>query len=124
MRYAVTAAMLVAALAAVPVGGVAATPQRAQATAKAPAKAMAATHATSGIVRSIDTGTLVITRSGKKGGEMTFALNPSTHREGTVEVASPVSVRYRTEGKAFIATAITVEHVKQQAAAHKAPSVR
>jgi hypothetical protein len=71
----------------------------------------APTHATSGVVKSVDDATLVITRSGKAG-EMTFTLNPSTHREGTISVGAPVSVRYHAEGKTNIATAVQA-HAKK-----------
>ena len=87
--------------------------------AKAAAKhASAASHATTGVVKSVDANTLVITRPGKKGGEMTFTVNPSTHREGAVEVGSNVSVRYQQEGSSRIATAITARPAKQTEA-HK-----
>jgi hypothetical protein len=90
-----------------------------KATAKAAAKhATAANHATTGVVKSVDANTLVITRPGKKGGEMTFTLNPSTHREGTVEVGSNVSVRYQEDGSSRVATAITARPAKQTEA-HK-----
>ena len=88
--------------------------------AKAAAKhATAANHATTGLVKSVDANTLVITRPGKKGGEMTFTLNPSTHREGAVEVGSNVSVRYQEDGSSRVATAITARPAKQTEA-HKA----
>lgn len=77
-----------------------------------------ASHATTGIVKSIDANTLVITRPGKRSGEMTFQISASTQRDGTIEVGSPVAVRYLEEGQNHIATAITAQHVKQHAAAH------
>ena len=96
----------------------------AQTQAKMPAKAAAAknvtaaSHATTGVVKSVDANTLVITRPGKKGGEMTFAVNSSTHREGAVEIGSNVSVRYQQEGSSRVATAITARPAKQSDA-HK-----
>jgi hypothetical protein len=78
-------------------------------------------HATKGVVKSVDASTLVITRTGKKGGEMTFAMNPDTHSQGTVAVGTPVAVRYREEGKTYVATAITAQQPKQRAA-HAAAS--
>jgi hypothetical protein len=43
-------------------------------------------HATKGVVKSMDATKLVISRSGR---DMSFALNPSTQREGNVKVGSP-----------------------------------
>jgi hypothetical protein len=112
----VAMAVLVGALAAVPAAGFAAPAANAQTTAaKRPAKATAARHATTGVVKSIDEKTLVITRPGKKGREMTFALNSSTQREGTVTVGSTVSVRYQEEGKTHVASALMVRPAKQTA---------
>ena len=112
----ITTALLVGALAAVPAAGFAAPAAKAQTTtAKRPAKAAAARHATTGVVKSIDATTLVITRPGKTGREMTFALDPSTQREGTVAVGSTVSVRYREEGKTHIASALMVRPARQAA---------
>jgi hypothetical protein len=107
-------ALLVGAMAAVPAAGFAAPAAKAQTTAaKHPAKATAPGHATTGVVKSIDEKTLVITRPGKKEHEMTFALNPSTQREGTVAVGSTVSVRYQEEGKTHVASALMVHPAKQ-----------
>lgn len=105
-------ALLVGAMAAVPAAGFAAPAAKAQTTAAT--KAVAA-HATTGVVKSIDEKTLVITRPGKKGHEMTFALNPSTQREGTVAVGSTVSVRYQEEGKTHVASALMVRPAGQPA---------
>jgi len=79
------------------------------------------THATHGIVKSVDAGTLVITRTGKAGGEMTFALDPTTHRQGTVAVGTQVDVRYHEDGKTYVATAITAQQSKPKAAGAAAP---
>jgi hypothetical protein len=119
MRKYVTTALLVSALAGAPVVGLSAAPAGAQTPAGAKrASTKAATHATRGVVKSVDASTLVITRSGKGQGEMSFTMEPSTHREGEVAVGAPVSVRYREEGKTYIATAVSVQQSKQQAA-HK-----
>jgi hypothetical protein len=119
MRSALIAAIVVGML-VVPTVGFTATPapSPAQTPAKHPSSTNVASHATTGVVKSMDAGALVITRSGKQGGEMTFVLNPSTHKEGAVAVGSTVSVRYREDGKTYIATAITAKPTKQQAA-HK-----
>ena len=79
------------------------------------------THATKGTVKSIDASTLVITRKGKTGGVMTFALNPATHLQGTVAVGTSVDVRYREDGKTYVATAITAQQPKPQAVHAAAP---
>ena len=119
MRKYFTTALLVGALAGAPVVGFAAAPAGAQTPAGAKhAPTKAATHATRGVVKSVDASTLVITRTGKGQGEMSFTMEPSTHREGDVAVGAPVSVRYREEGKSYIATAVSVQQSKQQAA-HK-----
>ena len=80
------------------------------------------THATRGIVKSVDDTALVITRTGKMHGDMTFAINADTHREGTLAVGTPVAVRYHANGKTYMATAITAQQPKQ--AAHAAPAKR
>ena len=123
MRNVLTIAILVGTLSAVPVVGFGATPKRAQSAAKPSSKATTATHATTGIVKSMDATKLVITLSGKKGREMTFTLDPSTQREGTPAIGSSVSVRYHDERRTHMATAIVVQPAKQQAA-HKAPAAR
>lgn len=79
--------------------------QKPKATAKAAAKA--ATHSTSGIVRSMDTGTLVIAKNDKATKTDTFVLNATTVKKGEVTVGAKVSVRYTTEGGQNIATAVT-----------------
>jgi hypothetical protein len=80
----------------------------------------AATHTVKGTVKSIDNSTLVLTP--KKGSEMTFALDTSTAREGAPAVGSEVSVKYHTEGKTMMATAITAQPAKQVASSKPAPS--
>jgi Cu/Ag efflux protein CusF len=118
MRKPITTLLLMSALSAVPVVGFAATAGKAQTSpvAKHASANAVATHATRGIVKSVDAQTLVVTRTGKKHGEITFVLNPSTHREGTLAVGAPVSVRYRQDGKTYVATAISVHQPRQQAA--------
>ena len=78
------------------------------------AKSTVATHSTSGTVKSIDGSTLVITRPGQKN-EMTFTVNSSTQKDSTVAVGSHVTVRYQSEGKSMVATAITEQPTKQTA---------
>ena len=85
-----------------------------KAAAKAAAKSTMATHSTTGTVKSIDSNTLVISKPGKKG-DMTFAVNGSTMKDGTVGVGSNVTVRYQAEGKSMVATAISEKPAKQMA---------
>jgi hypothetical protein len=80
-------------------------------------KASATIHVTRGIVKSIDATTLVITKTAAKGPETTFTLDSSTQRQGTIAAGASVDVRYRTEGKSRMATAIAVHEAKQPAAA-------
>lgn len=115
MRHVITTALVAGALAAVPVVGFAATPRTTPKPtgqhASAPKQAVAI-RATSGIVKSMDANTLVITRQGKKQEEMTFSLNASTRRDGAIAVGSPVSVRYQREGNKDVATAIAVRNLQ------------
>jgi hypothetical protein len=67
----------------------------------------AATHAVRGVVKSIGPHSLVIARSSKEPSDLVFVLTPSTLQAGTIAVGATVSVRYRTEGKALVATAVT-----------------
>jgi hypothetical protein len=88
--------------------------------ASTPAKAKAAhqIHATTGTVKSVDANTLVISRQDKKKSELSFTLNSSTHRDGSIVVGAPVSVRYEAEGTGRVATAVAVRPAST-AAAHK-----
>ena len=111
MRQFITALALVAACSA---AAMAAQTSPAKPAAKAAAKSTVATHSTTGTVKSIDSSTLVIAKPGK-GGEMTFAVNGSTQKDGTVGVGSNVTVRYQGEGKSMVATAISERPAKQMA---------
>lgn len=73
------------------------------------APAAAAMHAVRGVVKSVGPKSLVITRSSKKPSDLTFVLTPSTLRAGTIVAGATVSVRYRTEDKVLVATAVTVD---------------
>jgi hypothetical protein len=112
MKKYMTAAFLIGALSLVPSAGFAA-PAAQKAKPAAKASASAATHATRGTVKSIDDSTLVITRSGKNHSDMTFTVNGSTQREGTIAAGTAVSVRYREDGKTNVATAIHAETAKK-----------
>lgn len=78
-------------------------------------------HALSGVVKSVDATRLVITRAGKHPAEMTFVVNPATQREGAISVGAAVQIRFRTEGRSQVATAILATPPKLPAAA-KPPS--
>ena len=68
----------------------------------------ASTHATKGVVKSIDDNALVVSRPSNRG-DITFKLSPTTHRDGTIVVGSTVSVRYHEAGKDHVATAIALQ---------------
>jgi hypothetical protein len=125
IRYAVAIAVVVGAVAVVPRLGHGATPasQARPVTTAATVKGEAkdTSHATTGIVKAVSASTLVITRSAKPGNEMRFEVSPFAHREGTVAIGSPVSVRYREDGATHVATAITVQQAKPQAASRTQP---
>lgn len=92
------------------------TPAKTTKTATAPKPAATpVTHATRGVVKTVDASSLVITRA--KGAETTFVLNTSTQRQGDIAPGANVSVRYHTEGKDKVATAVSVQQPKQPAAA-------
>ena len=123
MRKYIATAVLAAAVMALPVVGFATARQAAPAAAnkeatKTTTKA-APTHATTGVVKSVDDSTLVITKGGKKPEEMTFILNGNTHKEGAVAAGTPVSVRYHEDGKTHVATAVTVEQTKTHSSTKK-----
>jgi hypothetical protein len=104
MRQFMTALALVAACSMAVVTTIGA---QAKPATKTAAKSTMATHSTTGTVKSIDSNTLVISKPGKKGGDMTFTVNGSTQKDGTVSVGSNVTVRYQNEGKTMVATAIS-----------------
>ena len=77
-------------------------------------KPAAATHATSGVIKSVDSTSLVITKmNGKKSEDVNFALDSATQKKGELAVGAAVDVRYRTEGSSNVATAVTV-HAKKK----------
>ena len=94
MRYTLTAFMLAGILATSGLAfAQAAKPSSNSAAKSAAAKpAAAATHSVQGVVKSVDASSLVITKSGKKGGDMTFKLDSTTQRDGSITTGSPVVV--------------------------------
>ena len=114
MRVLVTAGLIAAALSVAPIGLLAA-PQT-QSSKSTTKVSTPASHATTGVVKSIDDTTLVITKHGKKeSNPMTFVIDPSTQREGSIQIGSPVSVRYHADGKKLIASAIAIQQPKPSA---------
>jgi Cu/Ag efflux protein CusF len=74
--------------------------------------ASASVHSTTGTVKSVDATTLTITRPSGSVKEMTFAINDATKKQGAIAAGASVEVRYKTEGKQNIATAVTVNKKK------------
>jgi len=129
MRKIRTAAIVLGAMLAVPMTGLAApaaVPGQTKATAPKslkPAKSAsaktAATHSTRGVVKSVDSNSLVIERgAGKKKTDMTFALDATTRRAGDISVGSTVAVRYKNDASKLMA--LDVQPVKAKGAARKA----
>jgi len=112
MRSGCSTAALLGILLAAPWAGLAAPAQAKAATTTPASKAAAGTHSTTGTVKSVTATALVVAHSGKNSGDMTFVLDPSTHREGAIDVGSSVSVRYRESGQSNIATAVTARSAK------------
>jgi hypothetical protein len=115
MRHTILAVLLLGALSAS--SAWAATPQTAS-TAKSSTKSSAksastASHSVSGTIKSIDANSMTVSR--KKGGDLTFALNSSTDRQGQLAVGSQVSVHYREDGASHVATAVVAQAAKNTA---------
>lgn len=73
-----------------------------------------ATHATTGVVKTATQTTMVVVRRvGGKRTESSFVLTPATQRAGHIAAGVVVDIRYRTEGRQKIATAVTVEAVPE-----------
>ena len=120
MRYTLTAFMLAGILATSGLAfAQAAKPSSNSAKSAAAKPAAAATHSVQGVVKSVDASSLVITKSGKKGGDMTFKLDSTTQRDGSITTGSPVSVRYRMDGSSMVATAVNAEAPKASKTAKK-----
>lgn len=112
MRHRLFTVVLSGALAAAPLSAWAA-PARQAHTKTSTSKP--ATHSTVGVVKSISSTAMVLTRRGKHAGDMTFTLDASTHRDAAVDVGSEVSVRYRQAGTTHVATAVTARHTSTAA---------
>lgn len=73
-----------------------------------------ATHATKGVVKTVSATAIVITRraAGKRM-DTSFVITASTQKVGEPEAGSTVEIRYRTEGRQKVATAVSVEAASQ-----------
>jgi len=132
MRKMRTAAIVLGAMLVVPMAAMAApAPGLGQTSSTAPkslkpAKSAAAktaktatTHSARGVVKSVDSNSLVIERgTGKKKADMTFALDATTHRAGDINVGSTVAVRYKNDASKLMA--VDVQPVKAKGTARKA----
>lgn len=101
--------LLIGALVLAPSFVLAQTPTPKAKPATAPA---AASHSTTGTVKSVDATTLTITRPSGTVKEMTFTINDATKKQGAIAAGASVEVRYKTEGKTNVATAVTVQKKK------------
>jgi hypothetical protein len=135
MRKMRTAAIVLGAMFAVPVAGFpSANPGPAQAktataktataktatakTATAKSTSSVSSHLTRGVVKSIDSSSLVIEQgTGKSKKDMTFVLDTATRREGEINVGSTVAVRYKNDASKLMA--LDVQPVKAKTAAPK-----
>ena len=66
------------------------------------------TYATRGVVKTAAPSEIVVARA-KNRGEITIALMPETHVDGTIRVGAIVSVRYHEDHGKHVATAVAVE---------------
>lgn len=72
-----------------------------------PIEAPVGTHAVRGVVKSVSTSSLMIARPGRRALDMTFTLTSATAREGTIAIGTVVSIRYVTDGRTLVATAVS-----------------
>ena len=96
------------------------TPGGAGALQHAVASAQLATHSTRGVVETVDAARLVI-RDPRHTRQTTFVLNAQTERQGRLAAGVNVTVRYRTEKGANVATAVVVEPAKAKPRDSMAP---
>ncbi len=93
----------------------ASTPAKPAAKARtAKAAPAAAAHTARGVVKSMDASSLVISqKAGKTTKEMSFVLDNSTQKEGDVAVGSSVQVTYHNAAKLHHASAVKVTSAKK-----------
>src|SRR5919107_424077 len=106
MKKMLQAAVVAAAVLAVPAMGFAAQAKPAPMAKKA---STAASHSAKGVVKSMDATTLVVTEKGK---DVSYVVDPSTKKEGDPAVGSNVTVMYKTEGTQHIATDVRASAAK------------
>jgi len=99
-------AALVAVISALPALGFAQSATASHKTTKTPKPV---TAIVSGVVKSVDGASLVITRSNAKGPEEAFQLTSSTVKKGTLASGDTVSVRYWLDNGRKVAAAVTVK---------------
>jgi hypothetical protein len=118
MKKMLQAAVVAAAVLAVPSLSLAAQTPKPAPAAKTSAKkaATAAVHSAKGVVKSMDATSLVVTEKGK---DVTYVLDPSTKKEGDPAVGSNVTVTYKTDGTQHIATDVKASAAKAHKAAAK-----
>jgi hypothetical protein len=89
-------------------------PAMATPTKSAPATAVkpAATHSTSGILKSSDATSIVIAKTAKDTKTTTYAIDATTVTKGTLTPGARVQIRYHQDGARNVATAITVAPAK------------
>ena len=112
MKKMFQAAVVAAAVLAVPAMSLAAqTKPAATAQATPAAKAAPAVRSARGIVKSMDASTLVLIEKAsrkKKSHDVRFLLDPSTQKDGNVVVGSTVRVTYHNDAKRHVATEVRV----------------
>src|SRR5436190_597989 len=111
MKKMLQAAVVAAAVLAVPTMSLAAQTAKPAPAAKTAAKktATAASHSAKGVVKSMDATSLVVTEKGK---DVTYVLDPSTKKEGDPAVGSNVTVMYKTDGTQHVATDVKASAAK------------
>ena len=111
MKKMLQAAVVAAAVLAVPSMSLAAQTAKPAPAAKPAAKKTAtpASHSAKGVVKSMDATSLVVTEKGK---DVTYVLDPSTKKEGDPAVGSNVTVMYKTEGTQHVATDVKASAAK------------
>ena len=70
-------------------------------------------HVASGMITSIDSNQVVISEKVKgKEQPMTFKLDSSTQKSGSLSTGTPVTIQYRTENNQNLATAVRERSAK------------
>jgi len=123
MKKMLQAAVVAAAVLAVPAMSLAAqtkpaTAPASKSTTKKADTAATHTHTAKGVVKSMDATSLVVTEKGK---DVSYVLDPSTKKEGDPAVGSTVTVMYKTEGTQHVATDVKAAAAKP---AHSSSKLR